>query len=336
MLLKQFASYVKSNRNASSFRVALWLGSEDEPGLPAAEPNIAPEEPEIVEGTGLAVRPVGRPDGTLFTHFLDGAQTARRIGFYDYTAPVVYGFIGAVIRKRDADRHMSTHDKDYRENLYFSFAFVDPNDLRKAGIEPVDVAVRGKGSSDESEAHPLRLQELARSAVSNARAEMERDLAERWIAGSRSDEWLCWDGSISGRSGTSKHPRIIGVIKSHQTQYFRAEEQRKVLSLGVGERSSVFQPKGYGWSPVYSWYLRLHPNEGRDIYFGLVRVEAAATPETIAMADEVSRWLLAERSPLSLPDSRWDRMLYPIRDCEQYLKSIAPSRVMIEASLAGL
>ena len=52
--------------------------------------------------------------------------------------------------------------------------------------------------------------------------------------------------------------------------------------------------------------------------------------------DEISRWLLAERAPLSLPDSRWDKMIYPIRDCEQYMKSLAPSHTSLDARLTRL
>ncbi|HSE67337.1 MAG TPA: hypothetical protein VLB12_10130 [Gemmatimonadales bacterium] len=37
--------------------------------------------------------------------------------------------------------------------------------------------------------------------------------------------------------------------------------------------------------------------------------------------DELSRWILAERAPVSTPDSRWDRLLYGIRAVEEYLRS---------------
>jgi hypothetical protein len=40
-------------------------------------------------------------------------------------------------------------------------------------------------------------------------------------------------------------------------------------------------------------------------------------------ADEVSRWIMAEASPLALPDARWDKMVYGIRDCEEYLRAVA-------------
>jgi hypothetical protein len=33
--------------------------------------------------------------------------------------------------------------------------------------------------------------------------------------------------------------------------------------------------------------------------------------------------VLAEASPLALPDARWDVMSYPVRDCEEFLRAIA-------------
>jgi hypothetical protein len=40
-------------------------------------------------------------------------------------------------------------------------------------------------------------------------------------------------------------------------------------------------------------------------------------------ATDVPRWILAERAPLSMPHARWDRMVYGIRDCEEYLRATA-------------
>ena len=77
---------------------------------------------------------------------------------------------------------------------------------------------------------------------------------------------------------------------------------------------------------MYAWGLRLWPWEGRDLLFGLVRVEAARRPETLALADEWSRWILAERAPVSAPDARWDRLLYGIHNVEDYLRARLPVR----------
>ncbi|MEN6520573.1 MAG: hypothetical protein ABFD46_05415 [Armatimonadota bacterium] len=329
MLLNKFAEYLKSQPD-NSFQVVVQSDVDEDRALPSAEPVVA-EQAEIAEGTGMLAHPIQQTKNTRFTHFLDGAQATRRIGFHNHTVPLLYAHLGAVIRRRNADRRMSTSYQAFSENLYFSFDHLDPAEMLKSGIEAKNVKIDGDGDT-----HPLRLLELARRSASNDRAELERKLADEWMKNSADDEWLLWDGSITGRMDAAKHPRVVGVIKSHQTQYFNAEDQRKILSLGVGERSSVFKPRGRDWVPVYSWYLRLHSNVGRDVYFGLVRVEAAASKNTIAIADEISGWLMRERSPLALPDSRWDRMIYPIRDCEQYIKSIAPSKTMIDSALAGM
>ena len=71
-----------------------------------------------------------------------------------------------------------------------------------------------------------------------------------------------------------------------------------------------------------SWYLRLR--NGTDPMFGLVRLEVASVGFTTERADLVSRWVLAERLPLALPDQRWHAMAYGIADCERYLRAIAP------------
>jgi hypothetical protein len=39
-------------------------------------------------------------------------------------------------------------------------------------------------------------------------------------------------------------------------------------------------------------------------------------------ADQISLWILAETSPLAMPDGRWDKMVYGIRDCEEFLNAV--------------
>ncbi len=181
------------------------------------------------------------------------------------------------------------------------------------------------------------LVERAKNKISDVRADIEREITSRWLSDFQSrNEWLLVDGSLSGDYHKYDSPNIVGVIKSHQTQYFLWEDQQKILNLKARERSGIFIPKGRNRPDVYSWYLRLRPNDGRDVYFGLVRVEAAKCRRTLDMADEISRWLLAERSPLSMPDARWDRLIYPIHDCELYLKSTAPSHTSLDSLMTGL
>ena len=69
-------------------------------------------------------------------------------------------------------------------------------------------------------------------------------------------------------------------------------------------------------------YMKQRDGVAHDALWGLVRVEVAECEDVTARADEVSRWLLAERTPLALPDGRWDRLAYPVRECQEVLRAI--------------
>jgi hypothetical protein len=304
--------------------------AEDEPAaLAAATPHTAGAE--VVEPSGrIDPVPVGDAEPGRFTCFMDGIQRQRVVLYFDGT-PVVYGYTAAVVRSRGPDKRMRTHaPPTVREALYYPKKLVD---LQLDGIDSIDT----DDGEKPVEEHPMIFLDAARKRISNVRERLEARVTSEWLAASdNSGEWLLVDGSLAGDYDHYAEPNAVGVVKSHQTQYFPMEEQRKVLGLRVGERSGVFIPRGRRRSEVYSWYLRLRPNDGQDVHFGLVRIEGAKCERTLTMADEISRWLLAERSPLSLPDSRWDRMIYPIRDCEQYLGSLAPTRIALDAAAIRL
>lgn len=335
-LLKKFASRIRNNKIADIHIVSGQNLSDEETKLQASEPKI--RQAKLVDRSGtIDGKPVGKPEHGRLAYFMDGIERMH-VPLYYEMVPVVYGYVAAAIRHRGTDRRMQRYKHEAKEAIYIPYKLIDRIKLVGTEIDTVDTA------NDEKEQgeHPMMLKEAARIAISKERGLLEINLVKEWLENfNNQSEWLLVDGSLGGTLGGDynkyENPNIIGAIKSHQTQYFNLEDQRKVLSLKVGERSGVFMPLGREQrAPVYSWYLRIRPNDGQDLYFGLMRIEAAANERTLDMADEISRWLLAERTPLSLPDARWDKMIYPIRDCEQYLKSLAPSKTMLESSMLGL
>jgi hypothetical protein len=168
--------------------------------------------------------------------------------------------------------------------------------------------------------HPAHVIEQALHAVQRDREYAERALAERWCQ--TVGEPLLVDGSISGSDVVARHARVAGVVKSHRQLYASSAMLDVLLSLASGERTPVVRISPRNRSSVHSWYLRLRDGVVHDALWGIVRVEVAESKDPTARADEVSRWVLAERAPLALPDARWDRMTYPIRECEEYLRAI--------------
>ncbi len=306
--------------------------ADEADAMPENDPST--HSAEIVEGETLETKPLASPAGSGFTHFLDGIQMSRMI-FTWREIPIVWGYYSACVRRRGEDGLMQTgHCLCKREEaLFVPFNLISPDERASWGLLCQNTTPL-TGEAPQLDDHPGVIRQLAKKALDKRRDEMERDLMRAWAAVSKDDEWLLVDGSLSQFFRGGGHERMVGVIKSHQARYFSGDDYRKILKLEAESRTSAFQPRRTTLQPVYSWYLRLRPNHGQDQTFGLIRIEVSPTEELKAMADDLSRWALAERTPLSLPDHRWDRMIYPIRDCEQYLRAIAPSKVEVAARIS--
>ncbi|HXF96095.1 MAG TPA: hypothetical protein VNI61_08320 [Gemmatimonadales bacterium] len=286
------------------------LGRVDEAAVAGAE---------LVEGVELEIHPLVdgfRPEAAAF---LDGIQHWRVVA-YDGVTPVVRALVAAAVRHRGRDRRLVTALEASRELAVTRLAGLSPavrGALERAGVEILELAEADLGQ-------PGRTLEAARRAVEGARVEAEREVGERYAAGLAPDEWLVVDGVLSESARLARHPRVLGVVKSHSAQYFEGPALARALRLPPRHRTSVFRPRGRARHEVYSWYLRLWPWEGNDLLYGLLRIETRAHPDAVEAASRVGGWLYAERAPLATPDARWDRLLYPIHDVETYLNARVP------------
>jgi hypothetical protein len=286
------------------------LGRPDEDVVPA----------ELVEGDALRAHPL--PDRVATPApvcFLDGIQHWKVVGHAGAT-PIVRAYVAGAVRRRGPDRRLRTTAERSRELAITHLAALPAaarRALEQSGVAVVDLPARELGQ-------PARLLRAARVRVDRAREAVERELAEACVARLGSHEWLVVDGLLSDSPVTAEHPRALGVIKSHGTQFFSGADLELALTLPAAHRTSVFLPQSHQHQRVYSWYLRLWPWEGNDLLYGLVRIEARAHGDTLAQAGAISAWLLRERAPVSTPDARFDRLLYPIHDVETYLRSRAP------------
>ncbi len=281
----------------------------------------------IIEGRELRARRVFDPPTVGFAAFLDGTQQSRVVRYLAGGVPIVHGTVAAVIRDRRNQRLFTwRHVVEHR--LYVSRAHVSPTTwdrLRETGIDVCDTAdVAETDSADSASEHPHALREAAIHRVQKDREKAEQSLALEWC--SREQRPLLIDGGISGSEPVARAGCAIGVIKSHRTLYARGDALAVVLALGRAERSSVFLVTSPKRASVASWYLRIRDPRGHDPMWGLVRVEVAApgagAGDIGGRADEVSRWILAETSPVALPDGRWDKMVYGVRDCEEFLRAV--------------
>ncbi len=287
------------------------------------------DAPRLISATVLEKGPlrahrVFDPPRVAFRAFLDGTQRSE-VANYLGNVPIVVGRAAAVVRER-RNRRMHTWGAPLVETrVYCPRRLVETTAwtaLQSAvGTALVDTS---DGEADLG-AHPFALRDAAVHRVQAHREALEQRLAERWCA--HESDPLFIDGGISGSEAVAGSGCPVGVVKSHLTLYVEGEALGVVAELPHRHRSSVFRVTSRKRTTVASWYLRLRDRAGRDPLWGLVRVELAyPAPEAMdrigERADEVSRWILAEASPLALPDARWDKMVYGVRDCEEFLRAI--------------
>ena len=314
-----------------------------EVALPGQEVGRALSSPLLIDKV-LRAHAVGSPGEPRFGAFVDGVQESRAVAYLG-VIPVVHARVAAVVRARVGRRLVTWGDgARVDEAVYLPLGMCDPSagtSLLSAGLRVIDTtddAIAG------DEVHPQQLLRRALQLVQRQREKLERELAEQWCraairfadapgaSGDGAHAALYVDGGLPSPAVVLASRLAVGVVKSHHTLYTTGGALNTVMSLGAGERSSIFVVKTWWREPVASWYLRLRDPRGRDPLWGLARVEASlptiegGPASADDRADEVSRWVLAESAPLSLPDSRWDTMAYGIRDCEVYLRATLGAR----------
>jgi hypothetical protein len=285
-------------------------GASDPPTLSAAE--------QLEEGP-VRVLPVGEPE-VGFSAFLDGTQRARILAWVD-GVPLVFGTAAAAVRvRRDRKlRSWETSPPLVERHLYLPLAYTASFSAELLDLKVVDTTAPELGAVPSR--HPAALLERALTCLQRDRERLERIQAEAWV---KADEGvLCADGPLPAAGVARASLHAIGAIKSHRTLYADGAALSVVLALKAAERSPVFAVTVGGRSPVASWYLRTRDPRGRDALWGLVRLESALARDVAVRADLVSRWLLAENAPLALPDARWDKMTYGVRDCEAFLRAVS-------------
>ena len=282
--------------------------------------------PELIEGEMFKAIHIADPRTVRgesgFAGFLDGTQDVRVVN-HVYGIPIVWATVSAAIRARVNRRLVSWNSRApiVSRKYYLPFRYVEGlrEDLR-THPDVVDTA-KGNASGDFPSRHPAALMEAAIQRVQFDREAIEIQLAEDWCA--REKNALYVDGSITGSRTVSTSRSAIGVVKTHRRLYAEGDAFRTLVGLRAGERTSIFRVSPRSRFPVASWYVRIRPSSGRDALFGLLRVEAAAGDDITDRANEISRWVIAEGAPLALPDGRWDKMAYGIRDTEEFLRAIS-------------
>jgi hypothetical protein len=288
-----------------------------------------------------------------FRFFSDGRQRTIQVGHIPVPygehlliVPVHYFVVAAVILER-IGKKLSVWDKaEIVHGVFVSKSLVPDQHVleqfEERGLRVVDTE---KGANRNNDYYDMRRRALREAKSLRLRA--EQSLIARWRESDQArDSFLVIDGTLMNMRDEKNVDRCVGVSKSFGSRYFDIGTHNRILSLRELQRSWTFRfhdtndqgdDMRLGSRERLSWYLRLRESERSEPEFGLIRVEISKTyfDQAALYADRFSRSLLSERLPTSYPAPRWDKHLYPVRQCENYLSSVMPSSSTIIASMRG-
>ena len=311
-------------------------------GVGQSPSRLGPVDIERLEGPIAARKIPEVPRGSSrLRYFLDGSQRTFpvwRIGVIPIAATIAV----AGILQRDAAGRAALA----AGTLRLSHAWLVPRRSSRPDVQSLVTLLEGQGITvvdpldqceDDAEyelqcGNYGRMVELAYARAMRVRTELERELIGYWrddLGPAAKDDWLV----VDGRLGPDAPPRAIGLVKDLQTQHLAGREAEALFSLPPGYRTTAFhhrarrdqQPSDSEPDQTTStastlWYLRLWDSEGMDARHALVRVEAGTEVRDAAQIDQLSAWLMTERTPRATADARWATLLYPVHFLEQILK----------------
>ena len=283
-----------------------------------------------------------------FSFFEDGKQRTINIGYIptqygsSYALIPVHYFVVAAVILRRQNRQLEVWSEPILQQGILVEKSLVPDQYLLDQFESAGLLVVG---TDAQGGDYYNLRSRALQKTKSQRLAIEDELIRRWrLSEEAEDNFLVVDGTLMNFRDEQNVKQCVGVSKSFGSRYFTVSENNRIMQMNEFERSWAFRfhkPEDdlrMGARERISWYLRLRTCANADPEFGLIRVEISRVHSDNApeYAERFSRSLLSERLPTSYPFPRWDKHLYPIRECETYLASIMPSIETINASMKGV
>ena len=146
------------------------------------------------------------------------------------------------------------------------------------------------------------------------RSRLESVVIERAVA---RGGYVVSDGALTGRKDTRT---LVGVVKTHGSRYL--PDESVLYGLAERWRSPRFRiPAGHGaGTDRWSCYVRLRPANFAPWTFGLIRLETFS----LDLLEPLAAATFTQRQSAGSGDARFDRHLFAVRRCEDFLRARRP------------
>ena len=86
----------------------------------------------------------------------------------------------------------------------------------------------------------------------------------------------------------------------------------------------------------YTWFIRLRTSAKADPEFGLLRCAIIAGDDKTAIerCEKFTARVMAERLPVTFPAEGWDKLIFPVKLCRDYLESLIATKETVRSYFA--
>jgi hypothetical protein len=218
------------------------------------------------------------------------------------------------------------------------FQFVSKQEVLK-GFEEDDLLRIVDTGGDRPEYTQLRI-----AAVRRAReltTELRGQLCSAWGLSDGKDlsKYLVLSGMVADVTNAKLGSNLVALAQRAYVPWQNSELLEPQLSTPAYHRGRVLRTintVGDDLMQKYTWFLRLRTSSQADPEFGLLRCTCLAESdgEAIERANAISGHMVRERLPVTFPAEGWDKLIFPLKLCTDYLESLVPTKTTVKAYFA--
>jgi len=249
--------------------------------------------------------------------------------------PLHYTIVGSLILQRQARHFHVWRQPLKREYILAPLGFLKAShSLMTEFGDELPVTLQDTGGTD-TDYTQLRI--AAVNSARRLRFDCRQQVVAQWMESQGADpkNLIVINESLLRLPSESLSPNVVGVVKTVYVPFRNRELLTNQLILKEFQRGQVFRIEipEHTEDRKYSWFLKLRSSPQASPEFGLIRLETVAGDDESACqrADEFSSLIVGERFPVSFPAPDWDKLIFPLKLCEQYLTSLVASQQSVQS-----
>lgn len=281
-----------------------------------------------------------RPPDLKLTYFSRTMQRTQLVGHFisqGIEVPVHYSITGAIILKREGRRFHVWDVPELTNNVLLPFAFVrDPKVLDHFATVTALRLIDSGG--ERPEYTQLRIAGVTKAMELTLQHRRQLYLRWREHEGADLSQGLIISGNIAATPNELLNVNVLGIDRRVYLPWQNSELLEPQLTLPPYQRGALLKVSAAQGDPMakYMWFVRLRMSAKADPEFGLANCICLASneAEARARADAFTARLIDERLPVTFPAEGWDKLIFPLKLCKDYLESMVPTRETVKSYFA--